>query len=65
MNKYKFQEKQVNLLSKKYKSPIKKWFNTYTHTTTIIEIMVIAIICIVIMPYFINLTMVDYDNYTN
>lgn len=65
MNKYKFQEKQVNLLSKKYKSPIKKWFNTYTHTTTIIEIMVIAIICIVIMPYFINITMVDYDNYTN
>ncbi|WP_346936634.1 HAMP domain-containing sensor histidine kinase [Clostridium sp.] len=47
------------------KTLIKKWFNSSNENTTLIEILIIFIIGIIVLPKFFQITLVDYDNYTN
>lgn len=47
------------------KKLIKKWINTSNQNINLIEILIIFIIGITVLPKFIQITLSDYDNYTN
>ncbi|MEW8995337.1 sensor histidine kinase [Clostridium sp.] len=47
------------------KKLIKKWFNASNENVTLIEILIVFIIGITVLPKFLQITLSDYDNYTN
>jgi len=52
-------------LTSTIKKLIKKWFNASNKNINLIEIMIIFIIGITVLPKFLQITLFDYDNYTN
>lgn len=47
------------------KKLIKKWINTSNKNINLIEILIVFIIGITVLPKFLQITLSDYDNYTN
>ncbi len=47
------------------KKLIKKWINASNENINLIEILIVFIIGITVLPKFLQITLSDYDNYTN
>jgi len=52
-------------LTSTIKKLIKKWINASNENIILIEILIVFIIGITVLPKFLQITLSDYDNYTN
>jgi len=52
-------------LTSTIKKLIKKWINASNENINLIEILIVFIIGITVLPKFLQITLSDYDNYTN